>query len=262
MKRMLLIISIFGVMTFGNNAKAMLVEDPSNLAQNLISAQEAVRQTTNMIEQLKTQIQQYERMLKDALSLPDFVAGDLKKYLNDLQNFQNDVLGKFSNVFGGSSSSSRLEEVVKEIYGPSDLNANASLFSDRDTFAEVFKGEVIGNELTKTYADAALKVTNNQIESIDEFEERYSKVIDASQNAEGHMQAIQAQTEMISLAVEILGKIHHLLLANSAMEAVRHETVVAKETRERFATSIVTGDSALFKSEVENSGKEHRFFDD
>lgn len=98
MRRMLLIISIFGVLTFGGTARAMTVFDPSNLAENIVSAQEAVKQTAQMIEQYKTQLLQYERMLKDALSLPDFVTGDLKKQIQELTNFGTNTGHLFRRV--------------------------------------------------------------------------------------------------------------------------------------------------------------------
>lgn len=263
MKRYLLSMILSLALCLGGTAKALEVFDPVNWAENLVSAQEAIKQTTNMIEQLKTQILQYERMLTDALSLPDFVTGDLKKYITDLQGFQNSVLSRINSLIssGGGGGVSNIKDLTGQIQSTNEMSSNLSMFSDRDSLGAVMKGELLGEELMKSYADATLEVTQTQTESMPDFQQRFQDVLSASQNAVGHQQALQAQTEMLSLAVEMLSKIHHLLLANSAMDAAERETAVSRAARERMMSAIVLGKSPVFSAQITESAEEHRFFE-
>lgn len=263
MKRMLALITLFGVLTYGGTAKAMTVFDPSNLAENIISAQEAVKQTAQMIEQYKTQLLQYERMLKDALSLPDFVTGDLKRYLTEIQDTQTNVISKVSGLLGtgGGSSGSGLQQILDAFHSPTQFASNQSIYTNRDKIQSVLKSEVTGQELTKSYADATLEVADNQVKALPDFQERFTRVLDDSRNAEGHLQAMQSQTELLSLILEMLGNIHQLMVADSSMNAARHETMVSKEARERMVTAIIAGKSSIFESQTnQGEAKEHSFF--
>lgn len=260
MTRFILTLCLFGVLFFGGTAKAMTVFDPTNYAENLLAAQEAVKQTQNMIEQLKTQIQQYERMLKDALSLPNFISGDLRQYITNLEKMQKDVLSKINGLFGGSGGGGRIEDVMKEFLTPSEVKNNPSMFAERDAYPELVRSEVAGNELTKSYADATLTVVQQQLDNAPNIQERFDKILSSTQGAEGQMQVMQAQVEMLSVIVEMLGQIHQLIYAQASMEAARQATLTAQETRERMMSAIISGESVLLKSEIDSAGKEYLFF--
>lgn len=219
-----------------------------------------------MIEQLKTQILQYERMLKDAMNLNSYITGDLKKYMSSLENFQKNILGSTGRLFGsgGSSGGVNLENAIKEFYGPSQMTTNMSKYSMRDSVLNAQTSELKASALTKAYADASLLVVDEQIDSMKDFTTRFESALDDTRNAEGQQQAIQAQTEVLSLMLELMSKMHQLMLASSAMDAARNEAVIAQETRERMVTAIVAGNSEISNVPTdtnETGAKEHRFFD-
>lgn len=264
-------IMLFIILPFGHTgtAKAMTVFDPTNYAENLLAAQEAVKQTQSMIEQLKTQVMQYERMLKDAMNLNSYITGDLKKYMSGLENFQKNILGSTGSLFGGGGGSSggvNLTNAIKEFYGPSQMTTNMAKYSTRDSILNAQTSELKASALTKAYADASLLVVDEQIDSMKDFITRFESALDDTRNAEGQQQAIQAQTEVLSLVLELMSKMHQLMLANSAMDAACNEAVIAQETRERMVTAIVAGNSEISNiptgaSAADTGAKEHRFFE-
>ncbi len=261
MKRLLLSLSLFGVLLFSAPANAMTVFDPTNYAENLLAAQESVKQTQHMIQQLTTQIQQYERMLKDAMSLPDFVSGDLASQIRDIDNFKNRITGILANIQGGGGGTGRLDEVIREFYAPSDYKANITLFADRDSLGTLGYSELAGHELTKGYADATFQLMSDQLESMGGYEERYQQVLSAGQGAEGQMQVMQAQLEMMSLILEKMGEIHHAIIAATCMNAARNETIVQQEVKNQILGGILMGESEFFQEQIREPAKEYRFFE-
>lgn len=259
MRRLIVVTGLFGILVFGRPAGAMEVFDPVNWAENLMTAQEAVKQTQNMIEQLKTQIQQYERMLKDALSLPDFVTGDLAKQIQDLENFKNNITGMLSNILGGGRG--RLDDVIKEFYAPSDYKANPNLFADRNSLGDLAHSEMVGHELTKNYADQSHTLLAQQLEKNNDFNDRFLTVLADAQNAEGHMQIMQAQTAMMSLMLEKMGEIHQLLFASLGMQAARNETIVQQEVKEQIMGGILMGESEYLTEQLTAPAQEFKFFE-
>lgn len=261
MKKLLPLIAL--VLLSCSSAKAMtsIVYDPTNYAENLLAAQEAVKQTANMVEQLKTQIQQYERMLKDALSLPDFVTGDLANQIGQLEKFKNDLAQMLVKALGGYSSGGGIAEVVREFYAPSDFKSNPTLFAQRDSLGTVGQSESLGYELTKRYADSVMESLQRQGEGSKDFNTRYTKVLDAGKSAEGQMQVMLAQLEMLSLVVEKLGDIQELLYLSSGMQAAQSEALVQKEARERVMRAIITGESAYFNDELAAPVGEYKYFE-
>ena len=262
MTRIFLSLSLFGVLFFSAPAHAMTVFDPTNYAENLLAAQESVKQTQNMIQQLTTQIQQYERMLKDAMSLPDFVSGDLASQIRDIDNFKNRITGILANIQGGGGGGTgRLDEVIREFYAPSDYKANVTLFADRDSLGNLGYSELAGHELTKGYADATFQLMSDQLETMGRYEERYQQVLSAGQGAEGQMQVMQAQLEMMSLMLEKMGEIHHAIIAATCMNAARNETIVQQEVKNQILGGILMGESEFFQEQIREPAKEYRFFE-
>lgn len=257
MRRLFLTLFILGVLLFSGTAKAMTVFDPTNYAENLIAAQEAVQQTAQMVEQLKTQIQQYERMLKDALSLPDFVTGDLANEISQLASFKNEIENLLSNAINGAGSGD-IESILREFIKPSDSKSKPDIFAKRDSLGE---SEMLGYEMAKGYADATMKAIKQQVDDAENFNDRYSRVLNSGQNAEGQMQVMQAQLEMLSLIVERLGEIRQLLFAGTGMQAAQTEALVQKETRERMMNAIATGDTEFFESQLKTPPQSFNFFE-
>jgi P-type conjugative transfer protein TrbJ len=92
MKKIALAALLFLAVAAGEG-HAMAVFDSSNLAQNLVSAQEAVRHTQQMVQQLQTQLNQYKRMLQDAMNPGQFAWGDVQDTIDQLKNTAHPVFG-------------------------------------------------------------------------------------------------------------------------------------------------------------------------
>ncbi len=123
---------------------AMAVFDGSNLAQNVVSAQEAIRHTQNQIQMLTQQLNQYKRMLQDAMNPGSWEWGDIQDALDQLTNSMGS-LDSFGGTAGGMNqfldsfgSHSKYHE-SGEYYG----TGNPSLYS----------GDLAGMDMQKQAAD-------------------------------------------------------------------------------------------------------------
>ncbi len=85
MKRILILAALFVAVGY-SKGYAMVVFDGSNLAQNIMSAQETIRHTQNQIQAITNQINQYKRMLQDAMNPDSWEWGDIEDALSQLTN--------------------------------------------------------------------------------------------------------------------------------------------------------------------------------
>ncbi len=97
MQKTLLLAALF-VVVGCSNGFAMAVFDGSNLAQNVVSAQEAIRHTQNQIQMLTQQFNQYKRMLQDAMNPGSWEWGDIEDALSQLTNSMKSL-----DSFGGTA---------------------------------------------------------------------------------------------------------------------------------------------------------------
>ncbi|MDR1613586.1 MAG: P-type conjugative transfer protein TrbJ [Planctomycetota bacterium] len=238
-----------------SEAFALAVIDSSNLAQNIVAAREAVTQTQQQIQQLQAQLNQYKRMLQDAMNPGQWVWGDIRDAIDQLKNTMgsirnlSDMTGGFDRLLGEFGSYD--DYASGEGYGGPPSAASAAAMS----------GDHAGSRLQKETADDLLRVVKEQREQLDEYQERFDRLKDQAASAEGQQEAIQAGNEFASLQIQSLSQIHALLLAQNTMLAARVEADNNREARQRMGTAIKMGESDMFGGEREGAGRSYSFID-
>jgi len=253
MKKLLLSAIVAIVALLGNTEKghAMAVFDGSNLAQNLISAQEAIKNTQNQIQQLTTQLNQYKRMLQDAANPGSWGWGDIQDTLNQLKNSMGTInsisgttggLNSFLDAFG---SHSKYHE-SGEYYG----TGNPQLYS----------GDLAGMDMQKQSADDTLKLIKEQQEAMQKYSDDLESLKSKASSAEGQQEAIQAGNELASKQIQLLSQIHALLMAQNTMIAAQLETETNQKAQQRMGTAIKMGETDFTRTETSRGGKSYRPF--
>lgn len=249
MKKTLLIFA-FSLFVMTGRGHAMAVFDASNLAQNVVAAQEALVHTQQQIQALTNQLNQYKRMLQDAANPGSWAWGDIQDTLNQLKN----TMGSVKNL---SSMTGGFDELLSQ-FGSYDAYSSGSGYGSSQS-SEVFAGEYLGSKMRKESADDLLRIVQEQEEQLDAYQTQFEKLKESSASAEGQQEAIQAGNQMASLQLQILSQIHALLMAQNNMMAAVVQNQTNLDSRNRMGTALQAGESDMFAREREGSGKSFSF---
>lgn len=253
MRKVLLIamIAIGGVVGNIENGHAMAVFDGSNLAQNLISAQEAIKSTQNQIQMLTNQLNQYKRMLQDAMNPGSWGWGDIQDTLNQLKSSMNS-LNSISNSAGG------LNQFLDTFGSHSKYHESGEYYGTGNP--ALYGGDLAGSNLQKESADDMFKLIKEQQEVMQKYSDDLESLKGKASSAEGQQEAIQAGNEFASMQIQLLSQIHALLLAQNTMIAAQLETETNQQAQQRMGTAIKMGETDLTRTEAARGGKSYRQF--
>ncbi|PSJ45557.1 P-type conjugative transfer protein TrbJ [Zobellella endophytica] len=194
------------------------VVDGTNLAQNMMSAMEAVAQTLKQIEQYQTQLQQYENQLQNTMAPAAYIwdqaqttINDLVQATNTLQHYQNQLgsldayLGKFQDVayyrsspcFNGSGGCTPAEKTAME------------------------ENRRLASEYQKAANDALFRGLSQQQRNLQSDARQLERLQSAAQGADGQLAAIGYANQLASNQANQLLQIRSLLIAQQNAEAAR-----------------------------------------
>ena len=254
MKRIIALL-LFTVVVGCDKGHAMAVIDSSNLAQNIIAAQEAMAQTQNQINQLRNQLLQYQRMLQDAMNPGDWAWGDIQDTINQLKNTMGSIKS-LSSMAGGfdqllSQFGSYDDYISGSGYGGGHTSASAGLMA----------GDYAGSRMQKDTADDLLRLIKEQEEQLDQYHSQFEKLKNNASSAEGQQEAIQAGNQILSMEVQLLTQIHALMMAQNNMLASVVQTENNKQARNRMGSALQMGETDRFRVEREGTGMSFGFTD-
>lgn len=244
------LICAFSLCAMIENGHALAVFDASNLAQNLIAAQEAIMHTQQKIQILNNQLNQYKRMLQDAANPGNWAWGDIQDTLDQLKH----TLGSVKNI---SAMTGGFDQLLSQ-FGNYDTYSTGSGFGSKQS-SEVYAGEYLGSKLRKESADDLLRIVQEQEEQLDAYQSQFEKLKDASSSAEGQQEAIQAGNQLSSMELQLLSQIHALLMAQNNMMAAVVQNQTNIDARNRMGTALQAGESSIFTRERQGSGKSFSF---
>lgn len=254
MKRIFVLL-LFSVVVSCGKGHALAVIDSSNLAQNIVAAQEAMRQTQNQILQLQNQLNQYQRMLRDAMNPGDWAWGDVQNTINQLKS----TMGSIKNLSGMAGG---FDQLLSQ-FGSYDDYITGSGYGGGHSAAsaELMAGDYAGSRMQKDTADDLLRVIREQEEQLDQYQSQFEKLKNSASSAEGQQEAIQAGNQFLSMQVQLLSQIHALMMAQNNMLASVVETENNRQARNKMGSALQLGESEMFRVEREGSGKSFGFTD-
>lgn len=189
-------------------AYAIYCSNCSTFYQQMYEYAEAVNTQLNTAQQLQTQIQQYQNMVTQGLSLPNSMFGSIAADLQSVVNIytKSQALGRqiqnmdsqFNTQFPG------FESYLNQA-------ANSAAVPARDRYQ---KWSEQGRDNVKTAMEAA-NLNTGTFESEDA---QLARMVSRSQSAAGRMQAIQAGNEIASQNVQQLQKLRDLVATQINMQ--------------------------------------------
>jgi type IV secretion system protein TrbJ len=197
-----------------------IVYDPTNYAQNVLTAARSLQQINNQIQQIQQQATSLINEARNLASLPfnslqqlqeqvqrtQQLLGEAQRIAYDVQNVQQVFNGRYK---GASLTGSHAEMVA---------NANARWQDSVGAFED------------------ALRVQAGVVGNIDGARTAMDRLVSSSQSATGALQAAQAGNQLLALQSQQLADLTALVAAQGraqALESARSAAIEA-ESRERF----------------------------
>jgi P-type conjugative transfer protein TrbJ len=197
-----------------------IVYDPSNYAQNVMTAARSLQQINNQIQQIQNQATSLINEARNLTSLPISTIATLQSQVDQTRQLLNqaqriaydvtDVQQVFNGRYKGSALSAGQAQMV--------ANANARWQDSVGAFEDAMKVQagIVGN----------LGATRSSITAL----------VGASQSATGALQAAQAGNQLLALQTQQLADLTAAIAAQGraqSLEAARNAATEA-EGRERF----------------------------
>ena len=223
-------------------AHSIIVFDPSNYAQNVLTAARTLEQITNQITSLQNEAQMLINQAKNLASLPYSALQTLQQNVQRTQQLLQQAQGIAFNV-------QQIDQMFSQKYGNVSMST-----SDKQMVADArsrWQNTVGGLQ-------DAMRVQAGVVSNIDSNRTQMSALVSQSQGATGALQATQAGNQILALQSQQLSDLVALLASNGRASALTEAERTAaaeqgREQRRRFLTpgsGYQPGNAQMF-----NSGK-------
>ena len=215
-----------------------IVYDPTNYAQNLLTAARTLEQINHQITSLQNEATMLINQAKNLASLPYSALQTLQQNVQRTQQ----LLGQAQNI---AFNVSQVDQAFQSQYGNVSLSA---------TDAQLVTGARDRWKNTVGGLQDAMRVQAGVVGNIDTNRTQMSALVGQSQSATGALQATQAGNQLLALQSQQLSDLAALLAANgragSLTEAERAAAAEqGREQRRRFLTPGTTytpGNAQMF----------------
>ncbi|MGO4712175.1 P-type conjugative transfer protein TrbJ [Bradyrhizobium sp. 2TAF24] len=206
-------------------AHALIVFDPSNYAQNVLTAARTLQQINNQITGLQYQAQMLINQARNLTSLPFSALQQIQQSVQRTQQLLNQAQNIAFNV-------QQIDQAFQQKYGNVSLSA-----SDQQLIADArsrWQNTVGGLQ-------DAMRVQAGVVGNIDTNRTQMSSLVGQSQGATGALQATQAGNQILALQSQQLSDLIALMSANGRASALTEAERAAaaaqgREQRRRFLT--------------------------
>lgn len=217
----------------------MTVFDPSNYAQNALSAARALEQVTNQITSLQNEAMMLINQARNLASLPYSALRQLQQSFQRTQQ----LLGEAQRI---AYDVQQIDQAFASTYGSVPPSA-----TDQQLVAEARQRwqNTVGS------LQDALRVQAGVVGNIDANRAEMSALIDQSQAATGALQAAQAGNQLLALQTQQLSDLAAVLAANGRAQTLTEAERAAaaeqgREQRRRFlapGTGYQPGNARMFQ---------------
>ena len=204
-----------------------IVYDPTNYAQNLLSATRALQQINNQITSLQNEATMLINQARNLTSLPFSSLQQLQQSVQRTQQLLSEAQRIASNV-------QNIDQAFRTNYGAGSASMSAS---DQQLVAQAKER---WNNTVSGLQDA-MRVQAGVVGNIDTNRTQMSALVGQSQGATGALQAAQAGNQLLALQAQQLADLTAVVSANGRAQALAEAERSAaaeqgREQRRRFLT--------------------------
>ena len=198
-----------------------VVFDPSNYAQNVLTAARALQQINNQITSLQNQAQSLINQARNLASLPTNALSDIQQSIDRTRQLIAQAQQVAYNV-------QDIDRVFAARYPSGSLSGTSSAQLVKN--AETRWHDAVGSFQDSLRAQATI-VTN-----LDDTRSQVSTLVGASQTATGALQAAQAGNQLVALQTRQLADLTALVAAQSRAASIDAARSTADEAQGREQT--------------------------
>lgn len=202
-----------------------IVYDPTNYAQNVLTAARTLQQVNQQITQLQNEAQMLINQARNLASLP---YSSIQQLQQNVQKTQQ-LLSQAQNI---AFDVQKIDQAFQTQYGNASMSASdqALVAGARDRWQNTVGG-----------LQDAMRVQAGVVGNIDGQRAEMTALIGQSQGATGALQATQAGNQLLALQAQQLSDLTALLAANGRADALSAAEQAAaaeqgREQRRRFLT--------------------------
>ncbi|MDA4848792.1 P-type conjugative transfer protein TrbJ [Hoeflea poritis] len=218
--------------TLVDNAHALfgfgdIVYDPTNHAENLLTAARSLEQINNQVRQLANEAQMLINQAQNLANLPSSVASELQTSLEE-------VGALIENAEGLAYDVAKIDEAYRELF-PEDYTSSV-------TTSRIVQDAQATWELAREGFKHSLDVQAEVVDQLQRDAATLDGLIADSQGAAGNLQALQAGNQLTALAAKQSMQLQSLLAASARADALRGADALAARERGRARFERFLGD--------------------
>lgn len=197
-----------------------IVFDPSNYAENVLSAARALEQINNQITSLANEAQMLVNQAKNLASLPTSVLSQIEGNFSEIRN----LMGQAERL---AYSVQDIEDQFSSVY--------KDFASDR-TSAQLVQGARERWQESVSAFEHSLKAGAVAVGNIEGTQSQTSSLVNASKSAVGILQATQAGNELLAVQAGQIADLTAMLAAQGRAEALEQarQAAAQEQAREQF----------------------------
>lgn len=208
-----------------------IVYDPTNHAENVLTAARSLEQINNQVQQLANEAQMLINQAKNLANLPTSIAGELQGSLTRVDQLIREAQGIAYDISEINSTYRRLfpDEYADSVSTSKILqDARESWNLARDGFRHALEvqAEVVGEIRT----DAST----------------LDRLVGESQGATGNLQAVQAGNQLTALAAKQSMQLQSLLASSARADALERADALAAHERGQARFKRFMGDGSAY----------------
>jgi P-type conjugative transfer protein TrbJ len=213
--------------TAGPASAQMIVFDPNNYTQNILTATHTLQQINNQIQSLTNQAQMLVNQAKNLANLPTTTLAQLQSVNQKTQS----LLSQAQNI---SFDIQKIEQAFSGTYGAVPANSsNAALMASAQTRWQTSIGAF----------EDSLKIHAGAVGNIPSNNSSMTTLVSASQSASGALQAVQAGNQLLALQSQQLSDVIAVIAAKARADALEQSRAVTAESQgqqqyKNFSTRI------------------------
>lgn len=216
------------LLTLNSPSSAQLaVFDPTNYAQNVMTAANTLRQISNQITSLQNEAQMLINQGKNLANLPYSSLQSLQQSIGKTQRLLNEAQRIAYDM-------RQIEQAFSTQYGPANISASS---------ASLIDGAKQRFQNSLAALQDAMRVQAGIVQSIDTARSEAGSLLSSSQSAAGALQASQAGNQLLALQSKQLIDVTALLAAQGRAQSLElaRQAEAQEQAREQMRRFIAPG---------------------
>jgi P-type conjugative transfer protein TrbJ len=224
-------VALAGLLFPSTPAQAIIVFDPGNYTQNVLTAARTLQQINNQIRSLQNQAQS---LINQAKNLATISFPELQAITGTLAQI-NALMGQAQGI---AYRVSDLDRQFRQFF-PQSLNQTLSSTQLMLAARERLDTQMAAYKKTMT-------VQSQVVENVEADAQTLGGIVARSQDAQGALQAQQATNQLLALTAKQQFQIQNLLAAQSRAQAIDQATRAQAQTDARAATRKFLGSGSAY----------------